>query len=169
MNRSHDENHPSRALAGFVATTSSEEIPDEIVARLRRLLLDWVGITAFAGGAPVIAAALAAAERIDVDMADFYRALAVGYEEACRVAAALGAASYDRGFHTTAIAGIFGAVAATARLRGLDADATLAQLSTSALGRSVLHHGFDLVAGFLVDVFPVLEGALEDLFGDPVA
>ena len=189
MNRSHDENQPSRALAEFVATTSSEEISDQIVARLRRLLLDWVGITAFAGhyaenaaavthaidnldtgsgttvvgqahthgalyaaflngtfahsmdfddtninqngaaihpGAPVIAAALADAERIDVDMADFYQALAVGYEAACRVAAALGPASYDRGFHTTAIAGIFGAVAATARLRGLGAEATLA-------------------------------------------
>jgi 2-methylcitrate dehydratase PrpD len=189
MNRSQDENLPSRALAEFVATTSSEEIADQIFARLRRLLLDWVGITAFAGhyaenaaavthaidnldtgsgstvvgqartrgvlyaaflngtfahsmdfddtninqngaaihpGAPVIAAALADAERIDVDMADFYRALAVGYETACRVAAALGPASYDRGFHITAIAGIFGAVAATARLRALDAETTLA-------------------------------------------
>ena len=189
MHRPHDQNHPSRALAEFVATIPSEEIPDKIIARLRRLLLDWLGITAFAGhhaenaaavthaidnldtgsgttvvgqahthgalyaaflngtlahsmdfddtninqsgaaihpGAPVIAAALADAERIDVDMADFYQALAVGYEAACRVAAALGPASYDRGFHTTAIAGIFGAVAATARLRGLDAEATLA-------------------------------------------
>ena len=187
MNRSYDGNHPSRALAEFVATTPSDVIPDEVIARLRRLVLDWIGITAFAGhyaenagpvthavdnldtggratvvgqahthsplyaaflngtfahsmdfddtninqngaaihpGAPVVAAALADAERLGVDAAAFYGGLAFGYETACRVGAALGPSSYDRGFHTTAMAGIFGAVAAAARLRGLDADAT---------------------------------------------
>jgi 2-methylcitrate dehydratase PrpD len=75
-------------------------------------------------GAPVIAAALADAERLGVDMAAFYDAVAFGYEVACRVGAALGPSAYDRGFHITAVAGIFGAVAASARLRGLDADVT---------------------------------------------
>ncbi len=32
--------------------------------------------------------------------------------------------SYERGFHITAVSGIFGAVAAVARLRGFDAEAT---------------------------------------------
>jgi len=189
MDDSYAGTHPSRTLAEFVANAPSEGIPDEVVARLRRLFLDWIGITAFAGhfaenaaavvdaidtldtgggitvagqshthgllyaamlngsfahsmdfddtnihqngatihpGAPVIAAALADAERLGADMGDFYSALAVGYEVACRVGAALGPASYSRGFHTTALAGIFGAVAAAARLRGLDSATTLA-------------------------------------------
>jgi hypothetical protein len=90
-------------------------------------------------GAPIIAAALADAERSGVNTGDFYRALAVGYEVDCRVAAALDPASYDRGFHTTAIAGIFGAVVATARLRGLDTDTTLAAfgLATSKAAGSM--------------------------------
>jgi 2-methylcitrate dehydratase PrpD len=184
MNRSYDGNHPSRALAEFVATTPSDAIPDEVIARLRRLVLDWIGITAFAGhyaenagpvthavdnldtggratvvgqahthsplyaaflngtfahsmdfddtninqngaaihpGAPVVAAALADAERLGVDAAAFYGGLAVGYETGW-----VGRArplQLRPGLHTTAITGIFGAVAAAARLRRLDADA----------------------------------------------
>jgi 2-methylcitrate dehydratase PrpD len=178
------DKHPSRRLADFVAATPREVVPAEVVTRLRRLVLDWIGITAFAGhhaenadavraaadkldagagatvvgqahthsplyaallngcfahsmdfddtniiqaghpGAPVIAAALADAERLGVDMAAFYDAVAFGYEVDCRVGAALGPSAYDRGFHITAVAGIFGAVAASARLRGLDADVT---------------------------------------------
>ena len=76
-------------------------------------------------GASVIPAAMAEAERLGAGGRAFLAALAVGYEVACRVGAALGAESYDRGFHITAVSGIFGAVAAAGRLRGLDA-ATLA-------------------------------------------
>jgi 2-methylcitrate dehydratase PrpD len=72
-------------------------------------------------GAPVIPAALAEAERLDVSGATFLTALAVGYEVFCRIGAALGAGGYERGFHGTAISGIFGAVAAVGKLRGLDA------------------------------------------------
>jgi 2-methylcitrate dehydratase PrpD len=184
MTRYDVDKHPSRTLADFVAATPKEVVPAEVVTRLRRLVLDWIGITAFAGhhaenadavravadkldagagatvvgqahthsplyaallngcfahsmdfddtniiqaghpGAPVIAAALADAERLGVDMAAFYDAVAFGYEVACRVGAALGPSAYNRGFHITAVAGIFGAVAASARLRGLDADVT---------------------------------------------
>ena len=63
-------------------------------------------------GAPVIAAALADAERLGVDMAAFYDAVAFGYEVACRVGAALGPSAYDRGSTSLLMAGIFGAVAA---------------------------------------------------------
>jgi 2-methylcitrate dehydratase PrpD len=180
---------PSRALADwalaeFVATTPAQIVPEEVITRLRRLVFDWIGITAFAGhhaenaeavlnavnnldsgtgssvvgqaqthsplyaallngcfahsmdfddtnivemghpGAPVIAAALVDAERLGVDMAAFYDALALGYEVACRVGAALGPPAYNRGFHITSVAGIFGATAASARLRGLDAGTT---------------------------------------------
>lgn len=67
-------------------------------------------------GAPVIPVVIAIGEREDSSGAEVLAALAVGYEVCCRVGAALGQSAYDRGFHPTAIAGIFGAVAAGARL-----------------------------------------------------
>lgn len=70
-------------------------------------------------GASVIAAALAAAESRGSSGRELLTALAVGYETAARVGAALGETAYDRGFHPTGVAGIFGAVAASARLLGL--------------------------------------------------
>ncbi|WAP55448.1 MmgE/PrpD family protein [Streptomyces sp. S465] len=73
-------------------------------------------------GAPVIPAALAVAEREDATGAEFLTALAAGYETCCRVGAALGQSAYDRGFHPTAIAGLFGAVAAGARLMNTTAE-----------------------------------------------
>lgn len=69
-------------------------------------------------GAPVIAAALALAERDGVGGRTFLEALAAGYEVSCRVGGALGQTAYDRGFHPTAVAGIFGAVAAGAKITG---------------------------------------------------
>ena len=73
-------------------------------------------------GAPVISAALAEAERGGANGDEFLEALALGYEVSCRAGAAVGPTSYDRGFHLTATSGIFGAVAAVARLRGFDAE-----------------------------------------------
>jgi 2-methylcitrate dehydratase PrpD len=74
-------------------------------------------------GAAVIPAALAEAERTGASGRQFIEALAAGNEVACRVGAAIGVTAYDRGFHITPVAGIFGAVAAVARLRGLDGRA----------------------------------------------
>jgi len=75
-------------------------------------------------GAPVIAAALSEAERIDADWTAFMEALAVGYEVCCRIGGAIGPGGYERGFHVTAISGIFGAVSAVSKLRGLDRERT---------------------------------------------
>lgn len=74
-------------------------------------------------GAAVIPAALAEAERTGASGRQFIEALAVGNEIACRVGAAIGETVYDRGFHNTSVAGIFGAVAAAAKLRGFDGAA----------------------------------------------
>ncbi|SDG12603.1 2-methylcitrate dehydratase PrpD [Halorubrum xinjiangense] len=79
-------------------------------------------------GAPVIAAALAAAEGEatagEETSTDRFRAgVAAGYDVACTVGEAVGPdAHYDRGFHVTATCGTFGAVAAAGVVRGLDAD-----------------------------------------------
>ena len=76
-------------------------------------------------GAPVIAAALAAAEGEDGETpaTRFRDGVAAGYNVACTVGEAVGPdAHYDRGFHVTATCGTFGAVAAAGVVRGLDAD-----------------------------------------------
>jgi 2-methylcitrate dehydratase PrpD len=70
-------------------------------------------------GSVVIATAFAEAERLDAKGEQFSEALAVGYEVACRTGQALGVDCYYQGFHMTPVAGIYGAVAAIAKLRGL--------------------------------------------------
>jgi 2-methylcitrate dehydratase PrpD len=170
---------PTEQLAGFVSALRVDDLPTDVIERLQQCLLDFVGLTAFAGtraessapiragvdtlvppdgpgtvvgvargypfpyaallngafahsldfddtnihgslhpGAPVIPAALAVAERIGASGADLLVALAAGYETCCRVGAALGQSAYDRGFHLTGVAGVFGAIAAGARLHG---------------------------------------------------
>ncbi|MBW4597320.1 MAG: MmgE/PrpD family protein [Brasilonema angustatum HA4187-MV1] len=70
--------------------------------------------------APVFAALFADSERLDTSGRVFFEAAAVGYEIACRVGAALGPGCWKRGFHMTSVAGIFGAVAAVAKIRKFD-------------------------------------------------
>ncbi len=73
-------------------------------------------------GAPVIPAALAAAEMVGASGAETLAAIVAGYEVALRLALALPAgAHYDRGFHPSATCGAFGAAAAAARVFRLDA------------------------------------------------
>jgi len=75
--------------------------------------------------APIIPAALAAAEVSGASGADVVAGIIAGYEVAIRIALALPAGDhYDRGFHPSATCGAFGAVAATARVLGLDAETT---------------------------------------------
>ena len=73
-------------------------------------------------GAPVIPAALAAAEMVGANGRTVLSAIVAGYEVTCRLALALpGGDHYDRGYHPTATCGAFGAAAAAARVFGLDA------------------------------------------------
>ncbi len=73
-------------------------------------------------GAPVIPAAIAAAEMVGADGATVMAGIVAGYEVTCRLAVALpGGDHYDRGYHPTATCGAFGAAAAAARVFGLDA------------------------------------------------
>jgi 2-methylcitrate dehydratase PrpD len=74
----------------------------------------------FHPGAPVIAAALAAADARDVTLSALWRAITTGYEVGGRVAADLGPAHYAH-WHTTGTAGAIGAAAAVAEIRCADA------------------------------------------------
>lgn len=75
-------------------------------------------------GASLIAAAIAQAEVSDADGPTLIAGLAVGYEVVCRIARAAQDGSYERGFHSTGTAGIYGAIAAVARVKGLSAEKT---------------------------------------------
>ncbi|MEI4473013.1 MmgE/PrpD family protein [Frigidibacter sp. MR17.24] len=70
--------------------------------------------------APVVPAALAAAEVTGASGAETLAAIVIGFEVCCRLGMALDpTAHYARGFHPTATAGTFGAAAAAGRLFGL--------------------------------------------------
>ena len=67
--------------------------------------------------APIVPAAIAAAEMVGASGRDLITACVVGYEIHVRLGKAVGAADhYIRGFHPTATCGIFAAVAAVAKI-----------------------------------------------------
>jgi 2-methylcitrate dehydratase PrpD len=74
-------------------------------------------------------AALAAAEEAGASGRDALAAIVGGNEITCRIGMAAPGAFHARGFHPTAICGIFGGVAAVGRLAGVESD-----VATSALG-----------------------------------
>jgi 2-methylcitrate dehydratase PrpD len=73
-------------------------------------------------GATVVSAALAAAEANAVSADELERAIALGYEVACRLGGATHPAQWRRGFHNTALFGAFGAATAVAAVLGLGQD-----------------------------------------------
>ncbi len=73
--------------------------------------------------APIVPAALAAAEMTGASGKDVIAACVAGYEVQVRLALALGPSDhYDRGYHPTATCGVFGAAVAAGKLLGMDAD-----------------------------------------------
>lgn len=72
--------------------------------------------------APVVSAAVAAAEREGVSGRRLVEAIVVGYEVAIRIAEAVNPSHY-RFWHNTATCGTFGAAAAVAKVLGLDPQA----------------------------------------------
>jgi len=73
--------------------------------------------------APIVPAALAAAELGGADGRTLLTAIVAGYEVQIRLAIAIDpSAHYARGFHPTATCGVFGAAVAAARVLGLDTD-----------------------------------------------
>jgi 2-methylcitrate dehydratase PrpD len=79
--------------------------------------------------AVVTPTALAAGEALGSRGADIVVAIVAGNEVVCRVGMAASGEFHRRGFHPTAICGVFGGVASVARLRGLDPA-----IAASALG-----------------------------------
>jgi 2-methylcitrate dehydratase PrpD len=72
--------------------------------------------------APVVSAALAVAEAERSSGAEFLRAVRVGCDIMLAISDAANPGMRDRGFHSTAVCGVFGAVAAAGLLLGLSED-----------------------------------------------
>jgi 2-methylcitrate dehydratase PrpD len=69
--------------------------------------------------APVVPAILALSEYRPVSGRDFLNALVLGVETECRIGNAVYPDHYDRGWHITGTAGVFGSAAAAGKLLGL--------------------------------------------------
>ena len=72
----------------------------------------------------VAPAAIAVGETLGATGAELLAAVVAGNEVAIRIGMAAGESFHARGLHPTAVCGVFGAAAAAARLRGLDATTT---------------------------------------------
>jgi 2-methylcitrate dehydratase PrpD len=137
--------HPAaqRALGVVLALAGSEEAT--VLGTSTRLPVQWAalvnGLTAHVEdfddthlqtvihpGAPIVPAALAAAELVDASGAQLLDAVVLGMEVALRIGVGVGPGHFDRGWHVTGTAGHFGAAVAAARLTGLGAAATAAAL-----------------------------------------
>ena len=70
-------------------------------------------------GGPVLSAALALAEYQPVGGRELLHATVLGVEAECRIGNAVYPAHYDRGWHITGTAGVFGAAAAAGKMLGL--------------------------------------------------
>lgn len=92
--------------------------------------------------APVLSALLAAAPWDAISGEALTEAFSVGTEVTVRLGQAIGYRHYALGFHSTATLGVFGAVAAIARLRRLDVDTIHACLAMTASMASGLRLNF---------------------------
>jgi 2-methylcitrate dehydratase PrpD len=81
---------------------------------------------------PPLAAALAIGERQRVSGARVLEAFLTGFEVECKISEAIHPNHYKKGFHSSGTVGTFGAMAASAKLLGLDAQATAHALSIAA-------------------------------------
>ncbi len=101
--------------------------------------LDDVDVLAlFHFSPPVVAAALAVAEREGSSGAEFIAAVALGCEMMARASAATNPSLRNRGYHTTPTCGVFGATIAAARLLKLNRDQIVSALGLAGAQASGL-------------------------------
>lgn len=89
-------------------------------------------------GAAVIPAAIAAAEMSGANTKELITGIVVGYEVMIRIGMAINPSSLERGFHSTGIAGSFGATAAAANIMKLSKDEAIGALGLAGLQASGL-------------------------------
>jgi 2-methylcitrate dehydratase PrpD len=91
---------------------------------------------------PVASAAFAVAEMMPVTGADLLTAIILGIETECRIGNSVYPDHYNRGWHITGTAGVFGAAAAVGRLLGLDQQKMTWALGIAATQSSGLREMF---------------------------
>jgi 2-methylcitrate dehydratase PrpD len=107
--------------------------------------LDYDDVSGTLGGHPsvmLIPAMLALGEELGCTGRDLALAYVVGFETECRIARGVHFHHYDKGWHPTATLGIFGTVAAAARLLRLTPDQTAMALGLAASLASGLKANF---------------------------
>lgn len=132
--------HASPTAAQGIVGFPALRVPAEHAAFVNGVLghaIDFDDTVSSMPGHPssiVLAALLSALDGSPCRGIDFVMAFAVGHEVAVRLGQAIGMGHYNRGWHSTGTIGVFGALAAVARLRGLSTEQTVAALgiATSA-------------------------------------
>jgi 2-methylcitrate dehydratase PrpD len=92
--------------------------------------------------APLVAAALAAAEMAGASGAALLDGYVAGFEVEARLGRVMNPKHYERGWHCTATIGTIGAAAAASRILGLDAGTTAHALAIAASEASGLKENF---------------------------
>jgi 2-methylcitrate dehydratase PrpD len=92
--------------------------------------------------APALPAALAMAQATGASGGAAMLAYHLGVEVECKIAEAINPRHYQAGFHTTATCGTFAAAAASAKLLGLDVEATARALSIAGSQSAGLRENF---------------------------
>lgn len=114
------------------------------------------------GSAILAPAVLALGTELKATGAELITAFVVGWEVAARIGLAAQGTIHDRGYHTTSIAGVFGAAAAAGKLLGLPADQLVHALAlagsqacgineyqTNGSSSKILHTGWAAHAGIV--------------------
>ena len=107
--------------------------------------LDYDDVAGVMGGHPsamLVPALIALGESLNSSGNDLILAYVVGYETECKMARGVHFHHYDKGWHPTATLGIFGTVAAAARLLRLSVDRTAVALGLAATFASGLKANF---------------------------
>jgi len=92
--------------------------------------------------APALSAALAVAEARRASGLELMTAYHAGVEVECKIAEAIAPRHYDEGFHSTGTCGTLGAAAASAKVAGLNLDATVRTLGVAASEAAGLRENF---------------------------
>jgi 2-methylcitrate dehydratase PrpD len=138
----HDGDGPCRVL-GTAARASSANAALANGTAAHALDYDDMCFVSLAHpSAPLVAAALAAAEVAGASGRALLDAYVVGFELEARLGRAMNPRHYQRGWHCTSTLGTIGAAAAASRLLGLDAAAAAHALAIAASEASGLKENF---------------------------
>lgn len=135
---------PGQSLV-FASGRRTSALDATLVNGIASHALDYDDVAGALGGhpsVPLIPAVIALGESLGSSGRDIALAYVVGFETECRIARGVHFHHYEKGWHPTATLGIFGAVAAAARLLRLTPEQTAIALGLAASFASGLKANF---------------------------